>query len=188
MTIAMKAAPKLEQESIVAEALGLLDEAGLDGLNLRALADRLSVKAPALYWHVSGKAELQSLMAAFFYRTAVGAVTEAGDWRRWLIAFGRAFRGALLSHRDSARLCAIARPVPPEQDRLPGEALAAPLVAMGIAQDLALSFQASVIALTLGWVVYEQSDAMHDHLTGMIDFDVSFDRGLIAMVGGFDAG
>jgi TetR/AcrR family tetracycline transcriptional repressor len=36
----------------------VLDEAGADAVTVRAVASRLDVKAPALYWHVSGKQEL----------------------------------------------------------------------------------------------------------------------------------
>jgi TetR/AcrR family tetracycline transcriptional repressor len=39
-----------------------------------------------------------------------------------------------------------------------------------------------VIAYTVGWVAYEQSQAMHDFLTQLIDFDESFEVGLQAMV------
>jgi hypothetical protein len=44
-----------------------------------------------------------------------------------------------------------------------------------------------VIAYTLGWVVYEQSQPMHEHLAKMIDFSESYDSGLRAMVRGFAA-
>jgi TetR/AcrR family transcriptional regulator, tetracycline repressor protein len=45
----------LTKAAIVQAALDLLDEAGTDGLTLRALASRLGVQAPALYWHVASK-------------------------------------------------------------------------------------------------------------------------------------
>ena len=41
----------ISREKAVEVALELVDEVGLDGLTLRKLADRLDVKAPALYWH-----------------------------------------------------------------------------------------------------------------------------------------
>src|ERR1700760_3630975 len=52
------------RERIVAVALELLDEGGLDGLTLRRLADRLGIRAPTLYWHVRNKRELLDLLAA----------------------------------------------------------------------------------------------------------------------------
>lgn len=175
----------LVKQEIVAEALALVDEQGIEALSMRTLAARLGVGASALYWHFAGKAELVSAMASHFYRRAFADAVGEASWRGWLLAFGHGFRRALLDHRDSARLCAEAKP---EQDA--GEAadrLAAPLVALGLDRHVALSCQASVISLALGWAIYEQSQALHDHLAAMIGFDESFSRGLGAMVGGFDA-
>jgi len=174
---------KIGQQQIVAAALELMDEQGLDRLNMRALAQKLGVQASALYWHVGDKGELFSLMAGTFYGQAHRAAPTGAGWRAWLIGFGRAFRTALLGHRDSARLCAIARPLADAGAAV--DRLAAPLIAAGLSRHMALSCQASVISLTLGWAIYQQSDALHDHLAAMIGFDESFDMGLRAMVGGF---
>ena len=175
---------KLGRDEIVEAALGLVDERGLDALNMRALAKRLGVQASALYWHVGSKDELLSLMAAQFYRKAFETATGGANWRDWLAAFGHALRTALLAHRDSARLCAIARPI---QDSVQARAeqLAGPLVAAGLSRDDALTYEASVISLTLGWVVYEQSNALHDHLAELVGFDRSYGTGLEALVRGF---
>jgi len=177
---------KLDRDMIVAQALALLDEQGLDGLNMRALAARLGVRASALYWHVGNREELLSLMAGTFYGQALRAVPAGLDWRQWLAAFGHAFRQALLGHRDSARLCALARP---DANRVDDDSqrLAAPLVAAGLSTRHALTCQSSVIALSLGWAVYQQSATMHDHLDQLVGFDRSYAIGLEALVNGFPA-
>src|SRR6478735_6164539 len=41
---------RLQREDVVAAALELLTETGLDGMTLRDVAARLSIQAPALYW------------------------------------------------------------------------------------------------------------------------------------------
>jgi TetR/AcrR family tetracycline transcriptional repressor len=174
---------KLGQQEIVAAALQLVDEQGIDRLNMRALAGRLGVQASALYWHVGDKAELTSLMAGSFYARALATAPTDVGWRAWLLGFGHAFRASLLAHRDSAQLCAIARPLVGVQEA--ADRLAAPLVAAGLSRHAALSAQASVISLALGWAVYEQSNALHDHLAEMVGFDESFTAGLEAMVAGF---
>jgi TetR/AcrR family transcriptional regulator, tetracycline repressor protein len=101
------------RDEIVAAALDLLDEAGLDGLTLRRLADRLGIRAPTLYWHVRDKRELLDLMA-----DAIGDDALA-DWREpqprqpwwdWLGGRARALRAALLAHRDGALVLAGNRP------------------------------------------------------------------------------
>jgi hypothetical protein len=91
----------------------------------------------------------------------------------------------MLLHRDAARLCAIAQPI--EDPDATARRLAEPLVASGMDSHRALSCQSSVIAYSLGWVVYEQSQPMHEHLAHMIDFAESFEFGLHAMVRGFVA-
>src|SRR5262249_12784909 len=93
-------APKggITKADVVQEALAMLEDEGLDALGLRGLASRLAVRAPALYWHLSGKGELLGLMAGEIYRQASDSVGTSGSWREWLLEFGRAFRRALLSH------------------------------------------------------------------------------------------
>jgi TetR/AcrR family tetracycline transcriptional repressor len=175
---------KIEKQDIVDAALRLLDDEGLRLVSMRTLAGRLGVQASALYWHVGNKDELLVLMANHFYERALAAVPDDVTWRDWLRTYGHAFRQTLLKQRDSALLCASARPpLASAQER--ADALAAPLVARGLSRHAALSCQASVISLALGWAVYEQSEAMHDYLALMIGFDESFTLGLEAMVGGF---
>ncbi len=51
----------LTSEQIVRAATDLLDEAGLEGLNMRALGQRLGSAATAAYWHVGSKENLITL-------------------------------------------------------------------------------------------------------------------------------
>ena len=176
---------KLDRTTIVEAAFAVLSEKGLDGLSLRVLASQLGVQAPALYWHVRNKAELIGMMAATFGEVAARAEPREKTWAARLIAYGHALRQAMLLHRDAARLCAIARPIEPPEEN--ANRVAAPLIAAGLDVKRALSYQASVIAYTLGWVVYEQSQPMHEHLAQMLDLAESFESGLRAMVRGFAA-
>ncbi|MFE0417690.1 TetR/AcrR family transcriptional regulator [Streptomyces tendae] len=48
----------LSRERIVTAAVELLDTVGERGLTFRALAERLSTGPGAIYWHITGKAEL----------------------------------------------------------------------------------------------------------------------------------
>ena len=81
------AARPLDRASVLDEAFLLLREQGLAGLSMRKLAERLSVQAPALYWHFTDKGELLGLMAAAIYRDAREDVGPCADWREWLAAF-----------------------------------------------------------------------------------------------------
>jgi TetR/AcrR family tetracycline transcriptional repressor len=175
---------KIHQRQVIDVALTLLDEQGLAELQMRAVAGRLNVQASALYWHVHNKAELVSLMSNHFYDTALNSVPAGLGWRDWLLTYGNALRGQLLSHRDSAQLCAIAKPHNEDTEEV-AEELTKPLVAGGLSRHLALSYYSSVVSLVLGWCIYEQSEALHDYLARIIGFDESFTMGLNALVAGF---
>jgi len=181
----MGASAKLDQAAIVDAAFEVLNDEGLEGLSLRLVADRLGVQAPALYWHVHNKAELLSLMAATFHDAGRLSRPEGATWRDKLILAARARRRAMLERRDSARVCVVAQPLKSAAEVEPQ--LSAPLLEAGLTRRQALSYQAAVIAYTVGWVAYEQSQAMHDFLTQLIDFDESFETGLRALVSGFAA-
>jgi TetR/AcrR family tetracycline transcriptional repressor len=175
----------IDRASVLAAAFALLQAEGLDGLTMRGLAARLSVQAPALYWYLGDKAELLSWMAAAIYADARGAIPDATDWRGWLTGFGHALRRSLTARRDGARLCAIAQPAAlgAETDRR--RTIAAPLLALGLSESQALTYQASVISLTLGWASFQENGPMHDFLDTIMDFDAAFEVGLAALVRGY---
>ena len=110
----------VNREQIVAGALDLLDEGGLEGLTLRQLAGRLGIRAPTLYWHVRDKRELLDLLAAAIMDEALAAWREpqpGQPWWEWLAARARVMRTALLAHRDSAMVVSGNRPA---ESSLPG--------------------------------------------------------------------
>src|ERR1700761_49155 len=101
------------RERIVAVALELLDEGGLDGLTLRRLAERLGIRAPTLYWHVRNKRELLDLLAGAILEEALAAWREpqpGQPWWEWLAGRGRGMRAALLGHPASALVVSGNRP------------------------------------------------------------------------------
>ncbi len=97
---------ELTKTAIVQAALDLLDEAGMDGLTVRALASRLGVQAPALYWHVPSKQALLDEMATRVWRH-VGDVMAGlpGDlpWGEVMATYAETVRNQLLGHRDGAK-------------------------------------------------------------------------------------
>jgi TetR/AcrR family tetracycline transcriptional repressor len=102
--------PPLDRAAIVAAALKLLDEVGLDQLSTRRLAAELGVKGPSLYWHFKNMAELRDLMADKLLTDALPAPEAFDDWKAWLAEGARGYRRAALSCRDGARILASARP------------------------------------------------------------------------------
>ena len=100
-----QAEPALDQRQIAQAALGLLDEAGFEGLTMRNLAKKLGIKAASLYWHMRGKQELLSLLAE-----EICAPMREPDrtlpWLNQLEVLGNEYRRVLLAHRDAARVLA----------------------------------------------------------------------------------
>jgi AcrR family transcriptional regulator len=92
----------LDAGKVTAAAAALADEVGLPGVTMGALAERLSVKAPSLYKHVAGQAELQQ-------RIAVLAVVELGDTLRDAIQ-GRSGRDALTAAAQAVRRFVVDHP------------------------------------------------------------------------------
>ncbi|CAM5536015.1 TetR/AcrR family transcriptional regulator C-terminal domain-containing protein (plasmid) [Streptomyces viridifaciens] len=109
--------PKLDRAQVVDAALRLLDQVGLDGLTLRAIASELDVKAPALYWHFKDKQALLDEMATEMMRRMTAGATAAGgdrperdgDWRALYLTTMRTLRAELLRHRDGAKVYSGAR-------------------------------------------------------------------------------
>jgi AcrR family transcriptional regulator len=70
---------------------------GLDGLTLRAVADRLDVSIAALYHHVSGKDELMRLAAEYSASTLPLPRDRGQHWAVWLHEWAAYNRDAFLN-------------------------------------------------------------------------------------------
>jgi TetR/AcrR family tetracycline transcriptional repressor len=93
----------LTRERLVEAALRLINEEGLDGLSMRALADRLEVKAASLYWHVRDRRELLELLAESFL-DGVARPSQGAGWRQNVLAIGEAFRSRVAAQKDAGRI------------------------------------------------------------------------------------
>ncbi|GGK66942.1 TetR family transcriptional regulator [Streptomyces flaveus] len=101
----MAVAKKIDRALVADTALRLLNEVGLEGLTLRAIAKELDVKAPALYWHFKDKKALLDEMATVMLRRMNADLGELPA--RWQDAIATAMRGLrahLLRYRDGAKV------------------------------------------------------------------------------------
>ncbi|MCX5400177.1 TetR/AcrR family transcriptional regulator C-terminal domain-containing protein [Streptomyces sp. NBC_00102] len=148
----------MNRETVVAEALGLLDEVGLDAVSTRRLAKRLGVEQPSLYWHFRTKRELLDAMAAAAMAPhATAPLPERGDdWRAWFLDNTRSFRRALLARRDGARLHAGSTPVG-DLDRIRRKMDF--LTASGVPERDAQMAMLAASRFTVGSVLEEQADS-----------------------------
>lgn len=102
-------------EEIVAAGVDLVDAAGVEGLTMSAVATSVGVRAPSLYKHVAGRAELIRLIAESVVGQlgeALRDATDGKDARSDLIAQAGAFRAFANSRPRSYGL--VFSPVPEE--------------------------------------------------------------------------
>lgn len=86
----------LSPQKVVDSAVSLADEAGLDAVTMRALGDRLGVKAMSLYNHVDGKEALVDAMVDRVFSEI--ALPDGGDWRAAVRVRARSLRHVLVRH------------------------------------------------------------------------------------------
>ena len=93
----------LTRERLVEAALTLVNEEGLEGLSMRALADKLEVKAASLYWHVRDRRELLDLVAESIL-SSVRVTGRGSGWRQNVLAACAALGRAVAAHKDADRI------------------------------------------------------------------------------------
>ncbi len=143
---------------MVDAGLRLLNDVGLDGLTLRAIARELDVKAPALYWHFKDKQALLDEMATVMYRRMLEGELPGPTPRTWqeqMVAYQSALRRALLRYRDGAKVYSGARFT--GTDHADGlEAHLRTMVDAGFELWQAVRAGTTVNAYTMGFVTEEQ--------------------------------
>jgi AcrR family transcriptional regulator len=156
------------QREILAAARALLAREGEDALTVARIADALSIKAPSLYKHFSGKRAIEVGLIAQGFTEQAEALEGAPD----LAAFGRLYRAFALREPALYRLM-TERPLP--RDELP-EGLearaAAPLIEM-LGQDRARA----AWAFAHGMVTLELAGRFPPHA----DLDAAWHAGLVAL-------
>ncbi|MFF7331896.1 TetR/AcrR family transcriptional regulator C-terminal domain-containing protein [Streptomyces sp. NPDC008150] len=147
----------MNRGTVIAGALELLDEVGLDTVSTRRLAKRLGVEQPSLYWYFRTKKDLLAAMAAAAMTPHATAPlpTPDDDWRTWFLDNTRSFRRTLLLHRDGARLHAGSTPTG-DIDRIRRKMEF--LVASGVPERAAQMAMLTASRFTVGSVLEEQAD------------------------------
>lgn len=148
----------ISRELIVQAALDLLDEEGIDGVTARALANRLGVRAPALYWHMSNKQEILDEMGTEIRRRVAARLEAESDVQGWhdqLAVFARALRAEYLAHRNGARTFAGTKLTDPDVLRAQEQWLAR-WVDSGLAVEDGVAAAQLVTAFVVGFVIDEQ--------------------------------
>ncbi len=107
--MSIRKAKGLSAKQIVAAGLAELDDSGLENLSLRAVARRLDVQPPALYWHVGNKQALLDRIGTELWRPAIMAAVVQGsadrpNWEEVVLTYARTLRASITACRDGARV------------------------------------------------------------------------------------
>ncbi|MEE1666781.1 MULTISPECIES: TetR/AcrR family transcriptional regulator C-terminal domain-containing protein [unclassified Streptomyces] len=159
--MAAQRGPKLDRRQVAEAALGLLNEVGLEGLTLRAIAKELNVQAPALYWHFKNKQALLDEMATEMLRRmsdGFAAQPDAPDlaWRDVFFRRMSALREHLLRYRDGAKVYAGTRFTDTSYAE-PMEANLRLLTGAGFTPGAAARAWFTAYSYTIGYVIEEQA-------------------------------
>ncbi|MFD9909322.1 TetR/AcrR family transcriptional regulator C-terminal domain-containing protein [Streptomyces sp. NPDC059063] len=152
------ATTRLDRRRVACVALDLLNETGLDGLTLRAIAKELDVKAPALYWHFKDKQALLDEMATEMLRRMTPELEGEpdADWESALTAAMRSLRRHLLRYRDGAKVYSGTH-FTGTTYATPMEAQLHRLTRQGFAPGRAARALVTAYSYTIGYVIEEQA-------------------------------
>jgi AcrR family transcriptional regulator len=105
----------LSRDRILVAAIALADEAGIESLSMRNLAQELGVEAMSLYYYVANKGELLGGMLDIVF-SEMELPSDDGDWRAAMRASAISAHHVLLAHPWACQL--LGSPTSPSPARL----------------------------------------------------------------------
>jgi AcrR family transcriptional regulator len=186
---------EISQEALVHAAIDILNREGIERLTMRALAEALGVKAPALYWHIKNKQDLIDQIAE---KMSAEILPSCGlsDARKYLFECARMYRQKLLEVRDGVTIFLRSYPSTPARCETIKNTLISLLhigvkekhclVAAGMYNNYVLSFVADEVIFKANPA---GQPAFIDTILGTgyekMSFDEQFECGLQVLFAGF---
>ncbi len=99
-----RAAAPLSADVVVAAALDLIDQVGVTGFTMRAVADRLGTYPASLYWHVGNRNEILGQVLQLVMSEMDVPEPASMRWDVWLALAAHEYRRALHAHPNTAVL------------------------------------------------------------------------------------
>ena len=164
----MGRAPQISREAVLAAALRLADEQGLDAVTMHAVARRLQVTPMALYRHVDDKnAMLDGLVEMLL--TEYPLPRAEGEWDARLIALADGIRDT--ARRHPAVFLLLIRPAVTPSARVVRDAVQAALREGGLPEAEVARAERLISTAVLGFAASEASGRFRQHDQSVIDAD-----------------
>jgi AcrR family transcriptional regulator len=144
--------PQLTRQRVVAEALTVIAEDGVQALTMRALAARLGVVPGAVYHHVGNKQQLQDLVLDGVLAEVDLDLDPSLGWTEQLTVLAHRLRRVLEAHPGVAGILKTRDPLGPHSLAL-AEALLEPLQAGGFGDREAGPAFFLLVDYTIGFAV-----------------------------------
>lgn len=197
----------LRLDTVVGEALAVVNAGGLESLTMRRLAERLGAHLPTIYRLVDGKDALIDEMAETILAHALSSCSpaEQSGWEHHIVRHARGLRSALLAQRDGARIVG-GNYAAKHANLTYVDSLVGCMHNAGLESEHALWAASSVFCYVLGEVLEQQgasgeeNETLHRavqteryrHLASspvqrLLDFDARFDFGLRLLIAGMHA-
>ena len=173
----------LDMVRIVAAAWTVVDRECIAGLSTHKVAAELTVKQPAIYYHVRSKQELLSLMVEQMLRASLRSPRSDLPWWEWLRDYCRETRRLLLSHKDGGLIAASAPAREQMRTELFPQALE-PMIRAGMSMGQAAAAVGSLAAFVLGHVIYEQNAETRAFIETLTTPEQAFESGLDFFIAG----
>jgi AcrR family transcriptional regulator len=153
--------PQLTRQRVVAEALAVIAEQGVQALTMRSLATRLGVVPGALYRHVRNKQQLHDLLLDGVLAEVDLRLDPSLGWTEQLKVLAHRLRRVLEQHPGVAGILKTRDPLGPHSLAL-AEAFLGPLQAAGFAdRDAGLAFFL-LVDYTIGFAVSSPSTSVNE--------------------------
>jgi TetR/AcrR family transcriptional regulator, tetracycline repressor protein len=190
----------LTKPRIIDAALDVIDDLGLDGLTMRALADNLGVTATALYYHFASRDELLAALVERHTSKLITGTTTDGQWDDRIRTLLVAMVNELTRHPDLAVWIITTQARQPSVLRIHDTVLGI-LLDAGFAPADAIEAKGILFRYIIGHLVladaaegmpWQQIPKRYTHLRSVgpihdtIDRAALFYRGLDTILGGLD--
>jgi AcrR family transcriptional regulator len=157
--VTLAEAPKrsaLDRAGILDAAIRLVDRVGLEGLNMRALAQELGVGTMSLYHYVPNKDALLDGIVEVLQAEIEIPPVDSGPWDDRAACMAASLRAVALRHPNAVPLL-VTRPFASSAALRPCEAAFAILAEAGLDEEqLVMAFR-TIVAYVLGFVMVESA-------------------------------